>query len=255
MRDVRPLQNLFIFSTHIVIKVYIGTMSMDSTEDTKLNEIVQFGDDFYFTHKGHICRLKDRIQQWILSTPAECKKSYVMSSPHQLKSKRKKKGVIPPPPRFADPAPIETMKYDGVTFTVEGYWSPRGEGGYQPHPFVAREDEPWSGRDQFLRKARIIELWCLKRSNARDKITTRLIRRILKDSPKPYKYKQLGVIQWRGYSESRISQNKNKHVGSKEFYDKEAQISWPEAYVSHYMEEYNVLPTKRFFEYVQNFEL
>ena len=45
MRDVRPLQNLFIFITHIVIKVYIEPMSMDCTEDTKLNEIVQFVDE------------------------------------------------------------------------------------------------------------------------------------------------------------------------------------------------------------------
>ncbi len=58
------------------------------------------------------------------------------------------------------------------------------------------------------------------------------------------------ILSYRGYTPSRL--DPNIIVGSKEYYDPEYNIGWPEGYAEHYISKHNVMPTERFFNYVMS---
>jgi len=55
------------------------------------------------------------------------------------------------------------------------------------------------------------------------------------------------IRSFRGISFSRID---GSPVGNKEYYDVTNNICWPEGYVQHYILNNNVMPTERFFNYI-----
>lgn len=54
-------------------------------------------------------------------------------------------------------------------------------------------------------------------------------------------------ISYRGLAFSRID---GTIVGNKEYYDAEYDICWPEGYIEHYIKDNNIMPTKRFYDYI-----
>jgi hypothetical protein len=124
------------------------------------------------------------------------------------------------PPEFSLPSP----------FKCEGYWDPLSKSGkgYQPLP----SSYLWVDKSNWLLKLEAIENY-------------------LKSLPvtmKDDKY-HLGYVSYRGLSPSRLV--KNEYVGNGEYYDRDYDnMCWPDGYRSHYIQEYNVMPTQRFYEYV-----
>jgi len=139
--------------------------------------------------------------------------------------------AIPPPPEFAPPSPFRG---------AEGYWAPltqrqspteRSPGWYAPQ-FASR---PWGGKRAFAAAVRKLEARCVGRV---DGMRVRTFpgwapSRIPRD-----------LLAARGYKDGRHL------VGRREFYDDREGVRWPENYVRHYVVEFDVVPTRRFFEYV-----
>lgn len=74
----------------------------------------------------------------------------------------------------------------------------------------------WYGKDEWIRKALIVEHHTPQKS-------------------------------FRGISFSRID---GTPVGNKEYYDVINNMCWPEGYVEHYIKNYNVMPTQKFYHYI-----
>jgi hypothetical protein len=101
-----------------------------------------------------------------------------------------------------------------TTLKGEGYWSPT----YMP--VVSKQE--WKGKQQWLDKVTFIELQAEKKEND---------------------------VQWMqalGYAPSRLVPN--FMVGSGEYRD--GDVFWPEGYVEHYIRDHNVMPTRRFYNYI-----
>jgi len=61
--------------------------------------------------------------------------------------------------------------------------------------------------------------------------------------------KHTNKICYRGLSFSRID---GTVVGNCEYYDNYHNICWPEGYIEHYIKDHNVMPTERFYHYINN---
>lgn len=116
----------------------------------------------------------------------------------------------------------------------EGYWDKK----FQPISQVVE----WPEKSQWLHKVYAIE-------------------RYLKSLPEmngPWpgdmtpeeRHQQMeqGIIRYRGLARSRIAPG--EVVGNEEFID--YGMCWPGQYVEHYIENHNVLPTERFYQYVNS---
>lgn len=125
----------------------------------------------------------------------------------------------PPEPNLATPdvnAPPEFMPPLPQDLKGEGYWSPT----YMP--IVSTKE--WKGKQQWIDRVAVIELQAEKKEND---------------------------VQWMqalGYAPSRLVPGFK--VGSGEYRD--GNISWPEGYVEHYVRDHNVMPTQRFYNYINN---
>ena len=134
---------------------------------------------------------------------------------------------ISAPPSFAAPSP----------WSAEGYWSSE----YAPQRFVHNGlSEAWADKGRFLSAVSAVE------------------RAICLGGPADAQSQGLGLIgaipgasfvAMDGSAPSRLD---DTMVGSGEFCDacEGGQIRWPEGYARHYIGAHDVVPTRRFFEYV-----
>ena len=168
-----------------------------------------------------------------------------------MKKTLKKK--INKPPFFADSMAIPPCEGYWDTFTptkpfnIKQIKKFKKFKGYIPQKFVSKGK--WKDKKKFIKKVTKIEKELLNKGDG-------------------YKYKQFRgrppsrkellnkgyckYKQFRGRSPSRIELNHDVGNGI-EFYDK--GICWPEDYVSHYIDNYNVMPTKKFYNYIINYKL
>jgi hypothetical protein len=153
--------------------------------------------------------------------------------------------VISPPPRFAAPNPL----------AAEGYWSEK----YVPcslvHDGLA---DAWADKGVFLAAIATIErAICLgDASDIQDQGIDNNLASVIPGA---------SFASMDGFSPSRID---GSSVGSGEFCDMccdrqaylgtgvgagengKGRVQWPEGYAAHYIGKYNVVPTRRFFDYV-----
>ena len=113
--------------------------------------------------------------------------------------------------------PPQFMPSRPQEFGCEGYWSPPLTDGHQP--IICKK--MWPDKVMFVR--------------ATDRTEQHLVQ--------TNQYKS-----YRGYASSRLIPG--KLVGAKEYHDKKYNMSWPEGYVNHYIDQHNMMPTKEFYEYV-----
>lgn len=112
---------------------------------------------------------------------------------------------------------------------AEGYWSDADSKEKNKYmPIISKK--PWPDKTKFLRAVGEIE-----------NSMPRLDFDIRRENQPFY------VVNFRGLSYSRIN---GEGVGSSEFQDTTQNIKWPAGFVEHYIGKYNVMPTKRFFDYV-----
>jgi len=124
------------------------------------------------------------------------------------------------PPIYSSPSPL----------TCEGYWDlpSKSKKGHQPSP----SPYFWPEKDRWLYKLKTIEDYL------------RSIQVIIHND----KY-HTGYVSYRGLSPSRLV--KNEMVGNGEYYDRDYDnMCWPEGYGSYYIGKHNVMPTARFYNYV-----
>jgi hypothetical protein len=98
----------------------------------------------------------------------------------------------------------------------EGFWSAK----YKPKP----SKYSWPDKLKWIARVKIVE------------------RYLMQLPPESQSY-----ITFRGLALSRIDDDV---VGNSEFHD--AGFCWPEGYVEHYIGKYNVMPTKRFYNYINS---
>lgn len=60
------------------------------------------------------------------------------------------------------------------------------------------------------------------------------------------------IVEVRSFRGLAFSKLDGTVVGNKEYYDEKYNICWPEGYVTHYIGEHNVMPTKRFYDYINH---
>jgi hypothetical protein len=96
----------------------------------------------------------------------------------------------------------------------EGYWS-------DSYPPIVSQQE-WPEKQKWIDKVNFIESQSLKDQN------------------------DVKMIEYFGYAYSRLVPD--FEVGSSEY--KDGDVFWPEGYVEHYIGDYNVMPTERFFNYI-----
>lgn len=127
----------------------------------------------------------------------------------------------------------QAMSKLGKNGRVEGYWASSenpAKDQYQGlYPFPQKSNEPWAGKEAFVAKLAEIE------SNV-----------LNSDYGTKNKY-GIEPFRYRGPSFSRID---GSIVGCAEFYDAKEKITWPQGYREHYVEKYNVKPSKEFYDYV-----
>jgi hypothetical protein len=111
-------------------------------------------------------------------------------------------------------APPEFMP-DAI-YDCEGYWDHDDYDDYEKKYQPIISNKVWNGKAEWIRKAKLVE-------------------------------EQTPFIGYRGMSPSRID---GTFVGSQEFFDTINRICWPQNYVQHYIEKYNVMPTRRFYAYI-----
>ena len=117
---------------------------------------------------------------------------------------------IHPPPFFAKPAPNNRF---------EGYWSKN----YRPQSYQLTNDQHWKDKPRFMAAVKRVEDYLNKNFMGR------------------YRYDGMAV--------NRMSPGKLKFVGDgSEYVGKD--FRWPYKYVEHYIGQYNVMPSKRFFDYI-----
>ncbi|CAH6419169.1 Hypothetical protein HVR_LOCUS365 [uncultured virus] len=115
-------------------------------------------------------------------------------------------------------SPPEFMPLKPSHLKCEGYWNSIGsKNAYLP----IISTKIWIDKELFVR--------CVYAIN-----------RYLIDNGKYFRY--------RGLSPSRIISN--EYVGAGEYEDTEYNMCWPENYIGHYIRDHNVMPTRRFYEYV-----
>lgn len=115
---------------------------------------------------------------------------------------------------------------------IEGYWAtdkdPTQDRYKGKYPWPTVHEKPWSGKQAFLERLHQIEK--------------------LKD----IKNSCIGWQLYRGVSWSRVDFT---WIGCGEYKDYRERITWPEAYSSHYIDKYNVKPSREFYDYVMSFPL
>jgi len=111
---------------------------------------------------------------------------------------------------------IAFMKSKPKHLKYEGYWD-QNKKGYWPVRFPCC----WSDKQDWLKKVYSIERY-LQESNQ--------------------------YIVYRGFSPSRLV--KGELVGCGEYIDRKYGMGWPQGYVKHYIEEQEVPPTERFYNYI-----
>ena len=139
--------------------------------------------------------------------------------------------VILPPPQFAPPTAV----------VMEGYWDPTT---YRPQSFVYPGlTEAWPSKASFLEAVATIEAAiCLGEPSEMQRAGCADMRGVIPTA---------SFVSMDGQSPSRMKEG--CQVGSGEFFDvceDGARIGWPEGYAKHYVGEHEVLPTRRFYEYV-----
>lgn len=110
--------------------------------------------------------------------------------------------------------PPEFMPPIPLNLKGEGYWS------QSYMPIVSKKE--WKGKQEWVNKVSFIELQAERKEN------------------------DVKMLQALGYAPSRLVPN--FMVGSAEYRD--GEVFWPEGYVEHYIRDHNVMPTKRFYNYI-----
>lgn len=139
--------------------------------------------------------------------------------------------VILPPPRFASPRAV----------AMEGYWD---QATYRPQSFIYPGlTEAWPSKASFLVAVATIEAAiCLGEPREIQRAGCADMRGVIPTA---------SFVSMDGQSPSRMEEG--YQVGSGEFFDvceDGGKIGWPEGYAKHYIGEHEVLPTRRFYEYV-----
>ena len=180
----------------------------------------------------HVQRLHEARQAAIKDTQARVtlRNSMAGTALQRLQALRDSELEILPPPRFAPPA----------ASAMEGYWSPT----YQPQAFVhLRLSDFWPQKKLFLSAVTTIEAAiCLGDPSKMQEDGYADMRGVIPTA---------SFIPMEGQSPSRLEDG--YRVGSGEFSDvceDGARIGWPEGYAKHYIGAHDVLPTRRFYEYV-----
>ncbi len=130
------------------------------------------------------------------------------------------------------------IKFDRASMLVSGEWKVEGywktanwhkSGNSQFYEkydsdfqIPTRHDKKWPGQDEFVKKLRLIQ----------DKIRCNC---------------------YNGFSHSRFE--KDKYLGSTEYWDEKNLVKWPGDYLDHYIVEHNVVPSKEFYEFITNYKL
>ena len=96
----------------------------------------------------------------------------------------------------------------------EGYWSKGKENSYLP----VVSDKVWEGKEEWLRKAFVVS----------------------DNTP---------VVAYRGIAFSRLD---GTAVGNEEYQDEANNMCWPSGYLEHYVRDNNVMPTEKFYNYVNS---
>lgn len=96
----------------------------------------------------------------------------------------------------------------------EGYWTKTKNNTYLP----TVSNQVWRGKNNWLEKAFVV--------NA--------------NTP---------TVAYRGIAFSRLD---GSPVGNQEFQDETNNICWPEGYIEHYIQDHNVMPTEKFYQYVNS---
>ncbi len=109
--------------------------------------------------------------------------------------------------------PPEFMK--PTPLSCEGYWSDE----YKPKKSIKK----WKDKENFIQLVEKIETHANLNQHS------------------------LSQTAYLGKAYSRID---HSTLSSGEFVDSEKKICWPKEYVKHYIGKYNVMPTRRFFEYI-----
>lgn len=132
----------------------------------------------------------------------------------------------------------ESMSIDeGDKTFVEGYWAssadPQKDNYKGKYPWPKSHKKPWPGKKDFMKKLNNIE---------RHAKTLNLV---VDDNRCYFLY----YVRYKGYAHSRLD---GTNVKNGQFYDVIRRVSWPEGYSSHYIDKYNVIPSKAFYRYVMN---
>lgn len=127
--------------------------------------------------------------------------------------------TITNPPEFMPPSPYQP---------AEGYWADMESKDRNRYmPIISKK--VWKDKLKFLQ--------------ALERIEGSMPRYIWSPDTRQEFYN----VSFRGLAYSRID---GTGVGNSEFVDLEKDIKWPQGYAQHYIGKHNVMPTKRFFEYV-----
>lgn len=121
---------------------------------------------------------------------------------------------ISPPPTFSSPSPLTGS---------EGFWVDKGKNKYMP--VVSKR--VWKDKKLFLDAVEALE------------------KQIISFGSSSHLYKR---IRYKGLASSRLE--KDVYVGNAEYYDNSKGIVWPSGFADYYIGKWNVMPTKRFYEYV-----
>lgn len=117
-------------------------------------------------------------------------------------------------------------------YKVEGYWASDEDkskdfyGGKYPWP---QKNRPWKGRREFIEKLDQMEFRCA-----------------LGDE-KNFRWTYCG-----GPTQSRLISSP-RFLGEGEFKDSLFCIKWPDSFLSHYVEQCNVKPSREFYRFVMNY--
>jgi hypothetical protein len=138
-------------------------------------------------------------------------------------------------------------------YRAEGYWRDKKSGDDEfdeygdenknrNFPWPETHENPWPGKEIFTKKLEAIESLAATNSRKYNYDTKEMT----------YSRPNVPVSAhvYKGYSSSRIT---GASAGSSEYVDREKNICWPEAFLYHYVEQHNVVPTKEFYDYVMNF--
>lgn len=132
----------------------------------------------------------------------------------------------------------EAMSKRGDGMAVEGYWAgsqdPAKDGYQGQYPFPKAHAEPWVGQAEFSAKLKQIEA---------------LSRAQWDCSTMP----PITKIEYRGHAYSRLAPG--ERVGHGEYKDTRRNIVWPYGFRSHYIDRFNVRPSREFYDYVMSFDL